>query len=73
MPDLPTVTVTTTQMNRLIAAFPGATNAEKADAYRAWLKDRLRDYVIRVETRAMDEQHNTAKRSAVQEAETALP
>lgn len=46
MPTLPTLTVTDAQAARLLAAF-GST-----DAYRAWLKKTLIDYVITYEERA---------------------
>lgn len=53
MPDLPTLTVTATQMTRITAAFPGATNAEKADAYKAWLRQAIRDYVMLIDRRTL--------------------
>lgn len=57
MPSLPTITVTDTQMARITAAFPGATQAEKVEAYRVWLKGQVRREVIRSETAALEEQH----------------
>lgn len=53
MPDLPTLTVTAAQMARITAAFPGASNAEKAEAYKAWLRDAVRGYVKAHEQNAL--------------------
>lgn len=41
MPDLPTITVTSTQAQILLSVFPGATTAEKTEAYREWLRRQL--------------------------------
>lgn len=49
MPDLPTLTVTAAQATRIQNAFPGATNAEKAEAYKAWLRNALRGHVKAME------------------------
>lgn len=52
MPDLPTLTVTQVQMNRMLAAYapaPGATQAETAAAYKEWLRARIVDFVLRFE------------------------
>jgi hypothetical protein len=45
MPDLPTLTVTAAQATRIQNVFPGATQADRAEAYRAWLRDAVRGLV----------------------------
>lgn len=49
MPDLPTLTVSQAHFDRLVAAFPGATLAEKAKAYKDWLTNQLIDKVLESE------------------------
>ena len=72
MPDMPTVTVTDAQLTRLLAAFPGANGAQKADAYRAFVKRNLREYVLLSEARTLDEQANVTKRDALAAIEAEL-
>lgn len=67
MPNLPTLTVTDTQLAKCVAAFGDAAG------YRAWLKTALRDEVLRREARRLDEEANTAKRDALAAYETDLP
>lgn len=67
MPDLPTLTVTAAQLERLIAVFPGETNAEKADAYREWLRVELRRYVLKAEMNVLQAEQ-AAERAAATEA-----
>ena len=50
MPDLPTITVTQAQADRLLAVFPGG-----AAAYRAWLKATLAAHVIEREREGVTE------------------
>ena len=52
MPDLPAITVTDAQYNRLKAVIPGATAAEKAAAYKQMVRDMLRRLVIDADIRA---------------------
>lgn len=78
MPDLPTLTVTTNQADRLLAAFDGQYDADgnvltPAQAYRQWLRDGLRAYVLRSEARTIDESHNASKRAALAQVEAELP
>lgn len=47
MPDLPTLTVTTTQATRITTAFGDAA------AYRAWLRQQIKNYVIVHEREAL--------------------
>jgi hypothetical protein len=45
----------------VVAAFPGATLAEKANAYKDWLTNRLIERVQMVESRRIDEAANAQK------------
>jgi hypothetical protein len=69
MPDLPTLTVTQEQANRMIAAFgpPGGTTEQAIANYKEWLKEAIIEYVIEKESgnRARDfyEQDQETRRS----------
>jgi len=67
MPNLPSITVTDTQLAKCVAAFGDAAG------YKAWLKAAVRDEVLRRESRRLDEAANTAKRDALAAYETDLP
>ncbi len=67
MPNLPTITVTDTQLAKCVAAFGDAAG------YRTWLKAAVRDEVLRREARRLDEEANTAKRDALAAMESELP
>lgn len=60
MPDLPTVTVTTEQQTRILAAlkqkFGTNTNAETVLEYRRWLIRRLREIVFEAESEGIAQQ-----------------
>ena len=73
MPDLPTLTVSQANFDRLVAAFPGATLAEKAVAYKAWLTNGLIDFAQAVEARRIDEEANTAKAQQLAALAASLP
>lgn len=53
MPDLPVITLSQAHYDRVVAAFPGATLAAKAAAYKAWLTGHLIDFVALTEARAL--------------------
>jgi hypothetical protein len=72
MPDLPAITVTDALLTRLLDAFPGANGAQKADAYRTFVKRSLREYVLLREARTLDEQANASKRAALAAIEAEL-
>lgn len=55
MPDLPTLTVTQAQMDKITSTFPGATLAEKSQAYKDWLTNRLVDRVYLQERRKAED------------------
>lgn len=62
MPDLPTLTVTQAQADRIVAAFGSVAN------YRTWLKEAVRDRVRNVEVekiRAQSEADMKAKSDEV--------
>ena len=67
MPNLPTLTVSDTQLARLVAAFTDAAG------YKAWLKAALLDEVQRREARRLDEEHNAAKKAALVALAAELP
>lgn len=55
MPDLPAISLSTAQFNRVKAVIPGGTNAEKAAAYQTMVKDMLRRLVLDADMRAAQE------------------
>ncbi len=61
MPELPALTLSQAHYDRVVAAFPGGTLAQKAAAYKAWLTGNLIDFVHIAESRRIDEAANTAK------------
>ena len=73
MPTLPTFTVSQAHFDRLVAAFPGATAAEKAAAYQSWLTNRLIERVRLVESRKIDAAANDAKVAALAALDASLP
>lgn len=73
MPDLPTVTLTQSQFDRVVAAFPGKTLAEKASAYKAWLVMHLIDYVKTTELAGFEADLRTQLDAKVDELEASLP
>jgi hypothetical protein len=74
MPTLPNLgDIPQGQYDRIVAAFPGATGAQKVAAYRAWLTNRLIERVRYVETRKIDEQTEAAKKALLLELNESLP
>lgn len=73
MPDLPTITLSQAHFDRVVAAFPGATLAAKADAYKRWLTNRLIERVEVVETRRIDAESNASKQAALAALTESLP
>ena len=73
MPDLPTLTVSQAHFDRLVAAFPGTTGAEKAAAYKAWLTNRLIERVRAVESKRIDEEANAMKIAELEALDASLP
>lgn len=77
MPDLPTITVTSAQAQRILdayqARFGTTTVAETESAYRRELAQHVRDVVITHESRVIDEENNAAKRDALEAVAAELP
>lgn len=73
MPDLPVITLSQAHYDRVVAAFPGATLAAKAAAYKAWLTGHLIDFVALTEARVIDEAANADKAAKVAALAASLP
>ena len=73
MPDLPALTLSQAHYDRVVAAFPGGTLAQKAAAYKAWLTGNLIDFVNATESRRIDEAANTAKAAELAALTASLP
>lgn len=73
MPDLPTVTLPQAHFDRVVAAFPGTTLAEKAAAYQAWLINHLIDRVATVEARRIQQSHAAAAQAEMTAVYASLP
>lgn len=67
MPDLPTLTVTQTQSDRMLAAYGTVAN------YKTWLAKAIKDYVAAAELQAFQEQHAAAYDALIAEIKSALP
>lgn len=67
MPDLPTLTVTQAQADRILATFGTAA------AYRDWLRARVIDAVMAFESRKLDETANNDKATKLKAIRDALP
>jgi hypothetical protein len=67
VPDLPTITVTQAQYDRLRAALPGDTGPEKAASYEQAVRQMLRRMVIALEVTAAQ----TAAQAALAAVDTA--
>ena len=70
MPALPTLNLSDAHFARVVNAFPGTTNAEKAAAYNRWLTNNLIDFVMRAELDALEVTLNAefqAQQTAMQE------
>lgn len=66
MPDLPTITVTQVQADRMIAAYGSVDN------YKAWLKDQIIQYVTMVEDRKLFETYVAQRDAKAAEVQTNL-
>lgn len=73
MPNLPALDVPQAQYDRLVAAFPGTTPAEKAAAYRAWLTNRLIDYVLAREAVGVEVELQAIREARVKQIRDSLP
>lgn len=78
MPDLPTVTVTQTQADRILAAFQGVTDETGAavtpqQAYKRWLSQALREKVLTVERVKIDRELDQTRKDRLKVIEQDLP
>jgi uncharacterized protein (DUF1499 family) len=73
MPTLPTLSPTQTQFDRIVAAFPGSTLADKQANYLAWLTNNLIDFVRDVESAAVDQEINTLRAQRLAAVDASLP
>jgi uncharacterized protein (DUF1499 family) len=73
MPDLPTLTLSQEHYDRVVAAFPGTTSAEKVAAYRAWSFGHLIDFVKSTEFTKISEQHRVQMEAAMASLNASLP
>lgn len=73
MPALPTISPTQPQFDRIVAAFPGDTNAKKVESYKAWLTNHLIDHVQLFEARKIEEKAQADKTVALEQARQSLP
>lgn len=72
MPDLPTLTVTTAQATRIQNAFPGATQAERVESYKTWLRRAVKDYVVMHERQVLQTKFETDVAASAATVETDL-
>lgn len=72
MPALPTLTPNDSQFARIVAAWPGETNAEKIASYRRWLAASVLDAVQDFEAQGLDAKHFDDRVAAQKDAEQAL-
>jgi hypothetical protein len=73
MPDLPTLTLSQAHYDRVVAAFPGATAAQKAEAYNTWLVNRLIERVESVEIQRIQAEAGRQIDAAIAQLKTSLP
>lgn len=72
MPDLPTITVTQAQADRILLAF-GGDQATAVPAYKRWLGETLRDHVLRKTVGDQNIINSTALQSLIESTSAALP
>lgn len=72
MPDLPTITVTQAQADRIIAAF-GADQATAVPAYKRWLAGAVRQHVLQQAAEAQQTANVAATTAALVATEALLP
>lgn len=73
MPTLPTLEVTQSQFDILVAAFPGTTAAEKTASYRAWLVNQLIDFVETTKAEQLREDANASVAKSMQDFRATIP
>lgn len=79
MPTLPTLTVTTAQMDRLLETFSDSVHPTTGvvmtptQAYRAWLHRQLVSHVLAQEAIRLDEEAAAVKREALDRLAATMP
>lgn len=73
MPDLPTLTLSQAHFDRVVAAFPGTTMAQKAMAYKAWLTNHLISQVEQSEQSRIAQELLEQRLAAEQAVRDSLP
>lgn len=74
MPNLPTISVTQNQADRIIAAFgAGGTQAEAVARYKEWLRIQVNQYTQETELLQMRRQHQQEEMEKMQEIQGSLP
>lgn len=73
MPDLPGKKLSQAHFDRVVAAFPGNTAAQKAEAYDVWLTNRLVERVQMVEARRIRAEMDVATTAALELVTNSLP
>jgi len=73
MPTLPALDVSQAHYDRIVAAFPGATLAEKATNYQNWLVNSLIDEVERLERQKIEATFAAQMTTQLQALAASLP
>jgi hypothetical protein len=74
MPNLPSINIDNQDhYDRIVAAFPGETQADKAAFYRRWSKNNLIDFVIQRELAGIEDEVVALRTQRVQEIQSTLP
>ena len=73
MPNLPGLTLSQPHFDRVLAAFPGSTPAQKAEAYEVWLTNHLIDFVEREERNAIIAANRAAVEQQLKAVSSSLP
>lgn len=74
MPVLPNLgDIPQAQFDRIVAAFPGTTGAEKTSAYQAWLTNNLIEFVEKKEQAAIHAEMQVVWQSRMDALRASLP
>lgn len=74
MPNLPTITVSQAQADRIIAAFgAGGTQAEAVARYKEWLRRQVNEFTKQTELLTLRREHQLAENQKLAEIQDSLP
>jgi hypothetical protein len=74
VPELPRITITNQEhYDRVVSTFPGATQTDKADAYRKWVVNNLIDRVELFERRQIELEQEAERRARLIALQESLP